>query len=290
MKRLTCLFLTVLLLLAGCAQGPQPAQVAATTLPVYEFAAALCSGTDIRVTRVITQEVSCLHDFSLQVDQTRAVEAAQVLIVSGAGLDGFIAELAPDKVLDASKGIALHCNESHHDHNGHHDQDHHQEDPHIWLSIENARLMAQNICTGLTVRYPAHKRQILANMESLQAQFDELEAYGKSRLEAINSRKIVTFHDGFSYLAEDWNIEILKAIEEESGSEASAATLIEIIRLVEDNRVKALFTETNGSTGAAAIISRETGVPVYRLDMAMSGESWFSAMRHNYDTLKEALE
>ena len=82
----------------------------------------------------------------------------------------------------------------------------------------------------------------------------------------------------------------MKAIEEESGSEASAKELIEIIRLIEDNQVKAIFTEINGSVSAANIISAETGVPVYALDMAMSGKNWFEAMYYNIDTLKEALE
>ena len=41
---------------------------------------------------------------------------------------------------------------------------------------------------------------------------------------------------------------------------------------------------------AARIISAETGIPCYQLDMAMAGDSWFSAMEHNIDTLKEALE
>ena len=52
MKKIPVLFLCLLLLLipAGCAQ-PQPAQVAATTLPVYEFTHRLCQGTGITVTR-----------------------------------------------------------------------------------------------------------------------------------------------------------------------------------------------------------------------------------------------
>ena len=79
------------------------------------------------------------------------------------------------------------------------------------------------------------------------------------------------------------------AMEEESGSEASARELIEIIALVETENVKAIFTECNGSVSAAKILSAETGVPVYALDMAMSGDSWFDAMYYNIDTLKEAL-
>ena len=78
-------------------------------------------------------------------------------------------------------------------------------------------------------------------------------------------------------------------MEEESGSEASARDLIELITLVEENALPAVFTETSGSSSAANIISRETGCGVCSLDMAMSGSSYFDAMYHNIDTIKEAL-
>ena len=44
-----------------------------------------------------------------------------------------------------------------------------------------------------------------------------------------------------------------------------------------------------GSASAAGIIARETGCQVFTLDMAMAGDSYFDAMYHNIDTIKEAL-
>jgi len=51
----------------------------------------------------------------------------------------------------------------------------------------------------------------------------------------------------------------------------------------------AVFTESNGSVSAADIIAAETNISVYSLDMAMGGDSYFEAMYHNIDTIKEAL-
>jgi len=138
--------------------------------------------------------------------------------------------------------------------------------------------------------YPVHTETFAANLDDLLKQMDQLDAYGHEMLDGLESTSIITFHDGFGHLAESYGLTVLKAIEEESGSEASAKELIETIRLIEDNQVKAIFTEINGSVSAADIISAETGVPVYALDMAMSGENWFEAMYYNIDTLKEALE
>ena len=83
---------------------------------------------------------------------------------------------------------------------------------------------------------------------------------------------------------------ILKALEEESGSEASAAELKELIGLVETNHLKAIFTEENGSTSAANIIAKETGISIYTLNMGMSGKNYFETMYHNIDAIREALK
>ena len=108
-------------------------------------------------------------------------------------------------------------------------------------------------------------------------------------LRDLSCRELLTFHDGFAYFAQSFDLEIVKAVEEESGSEASAQTLIELIELVETHHLPAVFTERNGSMAAAHMIAQETGVQVYSLDTAMSGDSYFDAMYHNIVTLKEAL-
>ena len=82
---------------------------------------------------------------------------------------------------------------------------------------------------------------------------------------------------------------ILKAVEEESGSEASAKELQALCGLVWQHSLPAVFTEVSGSTSAAEVLSRETGASIFTLDMAMSGNSYFDAMYHNIDTVKEAL-
>ena len=277
-------------LLCGCASAGAPAQIAATTLPVWEFTSRLCSGTPVTVTRLITEQVSCLHDYSLNVRQVKAAEAAETIVISGAGLEDFLDDLlANASIIDASEGIPLLCGEEQEEEHHHEEGHHHEEDPHIWLAPENAKVMAQNICAGLSVQYPQYARNFEGNLQTLLQDLDTLAQYGEDTLSNLKCRKLITFHDGFSYFADAFDLTIVKAVEEESGSEASARDLIELITLVEENALPAVFTETSGSSSAANIISRETGCGVFSLDMAMSGSSYFDVMYHNIDTIKEAL-
>ena len=284
MKRFFALFGLVIFLLSGCA-STQPAQIAATTLPVYEFTARLCQGTGITVTRLVTENVSCLHNYSLSVRQARAAEAAELIVISGAGLEDFMGDLLRDKeIIDSSIGIEAPESDHHHDHDHDHDID-----SHIWLSPENAKQMANNIYAGLCKNFPDHQATFASNLQVLLADLNALQDYVDRQLSSLSCREIITFHDGFGHLAHAFDLHILAAVEEESGSEASAAELKELITLVRDHNLPAIFTECNGSVSAADIIAAETGVKIYTLDMAMSGDSWLDAMYQNIDTLKEAL-
>ena len=106
MKKLSIILL-LSLLLTGCTSQPH-APIAATTLPVYEFSTRLCQGTPLTVTRLVTEQVSCLHDYSLKVQQVKAIQAAEVVVISGAGLEDFLGDVLPEeKTLDASQNITL---------------------------------------------------------------------------------------------------------------------------------------------------------------------------------------
>ena len=280
-------------LLCGCAPKADYAPITATTLPVWDFTSRLCQGTPLAVTRLVTEQVSCLHDYSLNVRQVKAAEAAQVVVISGAGLEDFLDDLLLDvPTIDASQGISLlHGGEAHEEEEHHHEEDghHHEEDPHIWLSPENAQAMAQNICDGLSRQYPDYEDTFRANLEDLLSQLEALQSYGKEQLSGLQCRELIPFHDGFSYFAQAFHLTILESVEEESGSEASAKDLIHLTELVRDHKLPAIFTEVSGSDSAAQVIARETGCKVYALDMAMSGSSYFEAMYHNIDTIREAL-
>lgn len=303
MKKWTSILLCMALslLLFGCS-AEEPCQIAATTAPVWEFTSRLCQGTPLTVGRLVTENVSCLHDYSLSVRQMKLVEQAELVVISGAGLESFMDDLLHDKqIIDTSTGIALLDGESTHDHEQDHDHgqedshadDHghsHAQDPHIWLSPVNASAMAQTICDGLSTQYPQYAARFQENLTLLQQELDTLQTYGTFALTELSCRELITFHDGFGYLAQAFDLEILEAIEEESGSEASAQELMELIDEVRLHELPAVFTEINGSPSAAGVICAETGIQSAPLDMAMGDSGYFSAMYYNIDTLKEALQ
>ena len=199
MKKLTVFLLILAMIgLSGCAQFASY-DIVATTLPVYDFTVSLCEGTDLTVGRLVTESISCLHDYSLQVDQMRMIEAANVVVISGANLEQFLdaALYNAQSVIDSSEGVYTHAGTIH-EHDSHNEHNH-EVDPHIWLSPENAAIMAQNIADGLSENYPQYGDIFQRNFIDLSKKFTDLQEYGNTQLSDISCREMITFHDGFSY-------------------------------------------------------------------------------------------
>ena len=278
-------------LLAGCAPpaGTGPADILATTGPVAEIAGALTENTGLTVDTLITESVSCLHDYSLSVRQMQAVQKSSLVLLSGCGLEEFMEDALQGRdVIEIADGVAVHEADEHdHDHEDGHDHEH-ELDPHIWLDPGNLIIMTRNAAEALSSRWPEHAEAIEKNASAFCAELAALKAYGEAELSNLHCRELVTFHDGFSYFAEAFDLSIAASMEIEAGSEPSARELCEIVDLVREHGIPAVFTEKNGTVDAAGIVSRETGASVFALDMGME-DGATAAIRHNIDTIREAL-
>lgn len=298
------------LLLAACGPTADPGEeasgegftVAATTYPVYLFAQTVTQGADnVTVTLMINQSVGCLHDYTLSVQDMKVLEGADLVLLNGAGLEASMAD-----ALTASGVAQLDCAalgnvsplESCHDHDHDHDHAHavtSEDDPHIWMDPNRAAQMLQGMAAGLSEQNPENAALYAANAQAAVETLQTAAADWQARLAPLVCREMITFHDGFAYFAEAFDLTILRAIEEESGSEASAQLLTEVARQVTEHQLPAIFTEVNGATASAQLISQETGVPVFPLNLIMSGETegadldtYLSAMEQNVVTLLEA--
>ena len=226
------------------AQDDGTTHLVATTYPVYLFTSELVKGAEgITVDLMIDQPISCLHDYTLSVKDMKTLERADLIILSGAGLEETM-EDALDTVsdtpqIDCAQGIALLESSHDHDH-GHDDDDHdheeadhdepsdhdHESDPHIWL--DRVEQMLDNLAAGLRRFDPTHAALYETNCRLAQEQLKTAYSQMQAALQNLSCRELITFHDGFTYFAEAFDLDILRAIEEEAGSEASAKDVMEI--------------------------------------------------------------
>lgn len=295
MKRLLPLLCALCLIFTGCSapaasrQEDGTLRILATTYPVYLFTTAITEGVEgVEVTRLITESISCLHDYTLTVNDMKAIEQADVIVMNGAGLEDFMSDALAQTsaaAIDCSEGVELLPAQGHEGH------DHETEyDPHIWMTKEGASAMMNAILHGLSELDESHTQLYTDNFNAACARLSAI----PDAADPLSCPYFITFHDGFQYFSGAFGLTLLKSIEEEEGSEASAAEIKEIVTLVEEYDIPAIFTEKNGSDATAQAIARETGISVYQLDMIMSGEGsgigpYIDAMNANLDTIAQAL-
>jgi len=311
MKKLLALFCALSLLLTACggpgAPGAAPTatpevtpaaggeddaiRILATTYPLYLFTTAVTEGVSgVTVDLLVNQQTSCLHDYTLTVNDMKAIEGADIIVMNGAGLEDFMdAALAHSdaEVIDCSQEIELLPALGHKGHG--HDTEY---DPHVWMDPNRAIEMMGTLALALTDQtgLDFHNSYCVAKekLEWSRQRWEE-------QLDSLSGAELITFHDGFQYFADSFGLNLVKSIEEEEGSEASAAEIKEIVALVGESDIPAIFTERNGSDATAKAIARETGCAVYELDMIMSGagtgiQPYIDAMEQNVGTILEALE
>ena len=215
--RKLCLILLPVFLLAACSApgggrgGEEQSRltVLATTYPVYLFASALAENVDgVAVERLSTGQVSCLHDYTLSVDDMKKIQRADVIAMNGAELEEFMEDAlsASDAaVIDCSQGVELLENrEHHHEGEDHDDHDHGHWDPHYWMDPERAGQMVANLQNGLAQADPEHASVYQENGQKAALLLSTWDRDIRDLLAEEGMPEItglITFHDGFQYFA-----------------------------------------------------------------------------------------
>jgi ABC-type Zn uptake system ZnuABC Zn-binding protein ZnuA len=312
LKRFVPFTLMILLLLSACTAPKENGgtddttqlSIVTTTYPLYLFACEVTKGVDdVTVAPLVNQKISCLHNYTLSVNDMKLLESADVILMNGAGLDAFLEDASLSNqnrsIVDCSDGIPLlNTTPPHHnDSDENEEKDAKEADPHFWMDPERAAIMVQNIAKKLIEIDPSNESLYRSNSEAAVSSLKEAKASMRERLAPLVCRELITFHDGFSYFADAFDLTILMSIEEEEGQEASAQVISETLSLIEAYGLPSIFTERNSSDATAQAISREASVNVYPLSLIMSGETktpgiqlYLSAMEENVNTILEALQ
>ena len=171
-----------------------------------------------------------------------------------------------------------------------------EENPHVWVSLSNVPAYVQNIADGLSGLDGRNAELYKKNAASYINRIEALKEEMHRELDGLRYSDIITFHEAFPYFAQEFGLNIAAVVEREPGTEPTPKELADIIRLVEQTGIRALFAEPQYSSGAMETIAAETGAVVYTLDPVVTGEAvpeardaYLDAMRRNMETLKEAL-
>lgn len=309
-KAILPLILCLLILFSGCAgdstsaaadsavSGDAQLTVVTSFYPVWLLTAEVTQGVDtVTVSNMAPAQSGCLHDYTLTMNDLKALEKADLFLINGSGMEGFT-----QQVTDAFPSLQtvaltegeqlLHGVECAHDHDDNHD--HGVYNAHLWLSPDGAAAMAENIAEAMAELDAENAGIYRANAERLAVELDALCAEYQQRLSGVTNPHIVIFHESFAYLAEALGLEVVGVIAKEADEEPTAKELTEVIAAVKEYSVTALFTDSQYDDRAAQTVAAETGAEIYELDSLVTEPDGDAAgfagrMRANFEVIAEAL-
>ncbi|MCI8497192.1 MAG: zinc ABC transporter substrate-binding protein [Clostridiales bacterium] len=294
--------------LSGCSRSePVSSKLTVVTsfFPLYTAAVNITDGVDgVQLLNLAQPSVGCLHDYQLTPRDMQTLEKADLLIVNGMGMEEFLDNVftsMPDlPVVCATDGITAIEEEGGHSHEHHESEEqdgghHHDHNAHAWVSVSNYIRYVENICAALCSADPENAESYTSNAAAYTQKLTELRDRMEAELADISRRDIITFHEAFSYFADEFGLHVAAVLEREPGMGPSASELAGTVDLVRETGCKVLFVEPQYSSSIADVVARDTGARIYTLDPVVTGDehdkdAYLKAMEQNLKVLKDALK
>ncbi len=247
---------------AGVTNAPvTKLKVVATTTQIGDFVKNV-GGNRIEFATILKPNADP-HDYEPTAADSKALSGAQIVFTNGIGLDDWLDKLIQNSGTKAQKvvtseGIKPHPGESPQEKEG---------DPHIWFSVDNVKMMVDNIAKGLSGLDAAGASLYQANATAYKEQLDRLDKDIKAQIAIIPEadRKLVTNHDAFGYYLDRYGIKLVGSVipSFDSTAEPSAKDLADLVAKIKAEKVKAIFTESSLNPKLEQQIATQAGVKVY---------------------------
>lgn len=309
------LILGILVSFAGCGtkdleeNNGEKLRVGVTINPLKDFAEAI-GGDKVEVFSIIP-DGSDAHSFDPKPKDLKDLLNTNIFIYNGLQMEEWIDSVLGTiegqdvKVVEASQGIDTitiaeeehnhededhdHENEEAHDH----DHDHGGVDPHVWLSLGNAVIEAENIKNAFVEVDPENKDYYEANFEKLKRDFTSLYNEYKEKFKDVTNKNFVTGHAAFAYLCKDFGLTQNSIADVFGEGELTAKNLEALINYCKENEVKTIFSESTASEKEAETLAKEVGakvVKIYSLETKEDNKSYLEGMKYNLETIYNSLK
>jgi len=151
-------------------------------------------------------------------------------------------------------------------------------DPHVWMDAATWAQVLPAVRDTLSRLDPAGADAYARNAEAYGAQLRDLDAYARRVLDSIpaNARVLVTAHDAFNYLGRSYGIEVRGIQGISTESEAGLKSIEELVTLLVERRVPAVFPET--SVSDRNVLALVEGAAARRHTVVVGGALYSDAM------------
>lgn len=230
------------------------------------------------------------HSFEPTPKDSQALAHADLVVVSGLGLEGWMDRLITasgykGRTLVASGGINTRKME---------EDGQTITDPHAWNSMQNGVVYATNVMNALIAADPDDAAAIRKSGQAYIQQLQQLDSWAQQALAAVpqQQRKVLTSHDAFGYFGQRYGVSFLSPVGFSTESEASASDVASLITQLKKEHIHTYFIENQTDPRLVQQIASATGAtsggelyPEALSEKGGKADSYVAAFKHNVNAM-----
>ncbi|HAT4263094.1 TPA: zinc ABC transporter substrate-binding protein [Clostridium perfringens] len=225
------------------------------------------------------------HDFEPKTQDLLELNKAKVFVYNGLGMEHWKEQVLNTienkdvKVVEASKGAEVL-------------KEGDKVDPHLWLSLDGAKIEAQNIKDALVEVDSDNKSYYEENFKKFAVKLDSLANEYKEKFNGLANKDFVTGHAAFGYLCREFGLKQVSVENLFGEGEITPQKMQEIVEFCKKNDIKTIFMPELASEKISQTLANEVGgkiEKIYTLESNEEGISYIDAMKENLSKIYNAL-
>lgn len=234
------------------------------------------------------------HLYEPKPSDAKLVADADQIFINALTFEGWILELIENsgtsaKIDTVTKGINAIANTKYTN----------AYDPHAWMDVGLSLQYIDNIKDALVKLDPNNATLYISNHKQYRAKLEELDKYIEKRIQEIpeDQRVIITTHDAFAYFGRRYGLQLEALMGISTETDATSADMVRVSKAIKKYKVPALFVESTISPKIVEQIAKDNNIAIGGELFTDSiggpeteGNSYYNMMKHNTDTIVEALK
>ena len=266
------------------AQTPATLKIGATLHPYYSWTKNVIGtlpGYEVR--SILPGEIDA-GDYQPRPDDIKKLVDLDAIVVNGIGHDDFIQPMI--RAAGNKKLVVIRPNETTpqiHSARGN------SVNSHTFISFTNAIQQTYAIQKALAALRPQDAAALQRNAGEYARRLRLIKSKGAQQLAEAKVTRVVTVHDGYGYLLQEFGLEVAGVVQPAHGLTPAAAELRDMVKLLQREKIKVIFSEETFPQPMLKVLQDEGGAKVYIITHIASGEYTADKFEREMDTNAKAL-
>jgi zinc transport system substrate-binding protein len=266
---------------------PPPLKVGITLHPYYSWVKNIAGDTAVEVRPLLPGEIDA-GDYQPRPQDIQQIADLDAIVVNGVGHDDFIFDMIKAsgnttiKIIRPNDGVPL-LKSTHGD----------MLNSHTFISFSNAITQTYAIARALAALRPALADTFQKNAADYARRLRTMKSTAAERLVDARVSRVVTVHDGYGYLMQEFGIDVAGVVQPAHGLIPSAKELGDMVDLLKRENIQVVFSEESFPEPLLKVLRDEGHARVYVISHIASGpftaDKFETEMQKNVESMVQAL-